>query len=95
MDKATLRPWKMSDRYGIEGANGERVSLSRFTLSGGEKCDANDSLVLEAVNAYDKLRRDNEALLGVLKDCMYEIRDRSDIKKKALEVIKQVEADHA
>ena len=70
MDKATLRPWKVSNRYGIEGANGERVSLSRFTLSSGEKCDANDSLVLEAVNAYDKLKRDNEALLEALKKAL-------------------------
>jgi hypothetical protein len=48
-------------------------------------------LVKEVVVQYTTARSREDALLTALKECMYEIRDRSSVKKSALEIIHQIE----
>ena len=50
-------PWTR-DRYcHLVSADGKEVRVSRMTLSGGADCDANEELILTAVNSHEALVR--------------------------------------
>lgn len=76
-DRATPRPWSVSHRHIYKNdwakENGQWIDHALATVDEGptrEEAIANAALIVEAVNAYDALRKENAALREVLEAVM-------------------------